>query len=63
VTSVATDHGFSELGRFSVQYRTLFGESPSASLQRPPDRRCANPSHLFIPEIRNLRGAYRATSS
>jgi AraC-like DNA-binding protein len=63
VTSVATDHGFWELGRFSVQYRTLFGESPSASLQRPPDRRCANPSHLFIPEIRNLRGAYRATSS
>jgi AraC-like DNA-binding protein len=37
VTMVATDHGFWELGRFSVEYRGLFGESPSASLRRPPD--------------------------
>jgi AraC-like DNA-binding protein len=34
VTQIATDHGFGELGRFSVQYRALFGESPSKSLQR-----------------------------
>jgi AraC-like DNA-binding protein len=39
VTSIATDHGFWELGRFSVEYRALFGESPSASLRRPPDER------------------------
>jgi hypothetical protein len=26
--------GFCELGRFSVEYRALFGESPSTSLQR-----------------------------
>jgi transcriptional regulator GlxA family with amidase domain len=39
VTRLATDHGFWELGRFSVAYRTLFGESPSESLRRPPDDR------------------------
>jgi AraC-like DNA-binding protein len=35
VTRTAMDHGFWELGRFSVAYRTLFGESPSETLQRP----------------------------
>jgi AraC-like DNA-binding protein len=39
VTRVATDHGFWELGRFSVAYRTFFGESPSESLRRPPEDR------------------------
>jgi AraC-like DNA-binding protein len=41
VTRIATDHGFWELGRFSVNYRTMFGETPSVTLQRPQDdRRC-----------------------
>ncbi len=34
VTRIATAHGFWELGRFSVEYRTLFGELPSESLRR-----------------------------
>jgi AraC-like DNA-binding protein len=36
VTRIATDFGFWELGRFAVDHRTMFGESPSASLHRPP---------------------------
>jgi transcriptional regulator GlxA family with amidase domain len=34
VTEIATGFGFVELGRFSVEYRRLFGESPSETLRR-----------------------------
>jgi transcriptional regulator GlxA family with amidase domain len=34
VTSIATDCGFWELGRFSVEYRAAFGERPSETLRR-----------------------------
>ncbi|TYL73996.1 AraC family transcriptional regulator [Bradyrhizobium cytisi] len=37
VTRIAIDHGFWELGRFSVAYRALFDESPSESLRRSCD--------------------------
>src|SRR5207248_3896786 len=34
VTEIATSFGFVELGRFSVEYRKIFGESPSETLGR-----------------------------
>lgn len=34
VTEVALRCGFRELGRFSVEYRATFGESPSETLRR-----------------------------
>jgi len=34
VTTIALRHGFSHLGRFSAQYRSAFGEGPSATLRR-----------------------------
>jgi len=38
VTRIVTDHGFWELGRFSVAYRMLFGESPLETLRRPAEQ-------------------------
>jgi transcriptional regulator GlxA family with amidase domain len=48
VTEIATNFGFVELGRFSVEYRKLFGESPSQTLSRaslPPTR--AKSAHII----------------
>jgi AraC-like DNA-binding protein len=56
VTRVATDHGFWELGRFSVAYRGLFGESPSESLRQPSDEGSlclSRPSSLGSPVLRH----------
>jgi transcriptional regulator GlxA family with amidase domain len=40
VTSIATDYGFWELGRFSVEYRAAFGERPSETLRRAASANC-----------------------
>lgn len=37
VTEIALEYGFSHLGRFSSEYRALFGESPSETLRRLRD--------------------------
>jgi len=47
VTRIVADQGFWELGRFSVAYRALFGESPSETLQRPAEQLEVRPSRLL----------------
>jgi AraC-like DNA-binding protein len=42
VTKIATDHGFWELGRFSVTYGALFGEAPSRTLHRSIEHAAMN---------------------
>jgi AraC-like DNA-binding protein len=37
VTDVATRYGFWQLGRFTVEYRSLFGGTPPATLHGQPD--------------------------
>ncbi len=51
VTSIALAHGFWELGRFSVAYRGLFGETPMASLRRPADDASASRKSRPLPEF------------
>jgi transcriptional regulator GlxA family with amidase domain len=39
VKKIAAQFGFTQFGRFSVDYKTLFGESPSVTLARAKLRR------------------------
>jgi AraC-like DNA-binding protein len=51
VTRIVTNHGFWELGRFSVAYRALFGEAPSDTLRQPTDRVPRQPGCLSSPAL------------
>ncbi len=44
VTEIAGELGFSELGRFAVRYREMFGEKPSDTLRRQTGTLIAMPS-------------------
>ncbi len=47
VTTVATFHGFFELGRFAGEYKALFGEAPSETLQKAKARMTPPPSPVL----------------
>ncbi|OCK54465.1 helix-turn-helix domain-containing protein [Bradyrhizobium sp. LMTR 3] len=54
VTQIVTNHGFWELGRFSVAYRMQFGESPSCTLRHPaeqPEVHLNRPSSLTATDL------------
>jgi transcriptional regulator GlxA family with amidase domain len=56
VTEIATDCGFLELGRFSVEYRKVYGESPSQTLHHSsPISRFASANWVSQPTRPGLR--------
>jgi AraC-like DNA-binding protein len=44
VTEIATRFGFRELGRFAIEYRAAFGESPSETMNRADPGLCCKRS-------------------
>jgi AraC-like DNA-binding protein len=61
VTEIATHFGFVELGRFSVEYRKRFGESPSQTLSRASTNGVGRQHHSL--EQPRLLSEIRATAS
>jgi AraC family ethanolamine operon transcriptional activator len=53
VTHVATLHGFFELGRFAGEYKALFGEAPSQTLQKTRARMAS----VRLPGVGRLSGS------
>jgi AraC family ethanolamine operon transcriptional activator len=50
IKDVAIEHGFLELGKFSRDFRGLFDEKPSQTLQRAQRQRQAGPSAMITSE-------------
>ncbi len=62
VAEIARNNQFLEFGRFAVTYRTIFGESPSVTLQRAPPheyRRSEVPPPRAASSIRDFRSIKR----
>jgi AraC-like DNA-binding protein len=56
VTDIALSMGFNHMGRFSVEYRRRFGESPSETLRQRRGIPAANSGVLWSGRIRPFRG-------
>jgi AraC-like DNA-binding protein len=64
VTEIAMQWGFTHMGRFSVEYRRRFGESPSETLSRSVNRLPSRTSNRPVSSFSDFRAAWwKARSS